>query len=243
MADEVAPIRFPVPVFDLAFHPSARVLAAALIDGSLELHSYVTDEDSAHAASAASAGRVPTTSVTRMLRAKPHADSVRALRFAPDGASLLSASSDRSVARLDGRGVVTWQRRDAHKSALNALVPLAADGALFATGDDDGLVRLWDARAPPTAVAPVSIEGFTDVITSLTFDAARGALLATSGDGSLGLIDLRKARLTAHSEQNEDELLSAAVLKGGSVVVTGTQEGVLLVWDWGKWTWGEEEEA
>ena len=33
----------------------------------------------------------------------------------------------------------------------------------------------------------------------------------------------------------EDELLSLAVLKGGKKVVAGTQSGVLLVYSWGEW--------
>jgi WD repeat-containing protein 55 len=42
--------------------------------------------------------------------------------------------------------------------------------------------------------------------------------------------------------QCDDELLSVALLKGGSTVVTGTQEGVLQVWEWGKWLWGDDDE-
>ena len=44
------------------------------------------------------------------------------------------------------------------------------------------------------------------------------------------------AQIVAQSEGNaDDELLSVAVLKGGSKVVCGSTSGVLNIWSWGYW--------
>jgi len=75
----------------------------------------------------------------------------------------------------------------------------------------------------------------------MVVEEAKGMLLATSGDGTLGVYDLRKHRLAARSEEDEEELLSSVIIKNGGCVVTGTQGGPLLIWDWGKWTWGEKD--
>jgi len=67
------------------------------------------------------------------------------------------------------------------------------------------------------ASGPVAVLGaHEDVITDLLIDDARSALLSTSGDGRLGVHDLRRAgKRVALSEQGDDELLSVALLKGG----------------------------
>ena len=47
-------------------------------------------------------------------------------------------------------------------------------------------------------------------------------LLATSGDGTLTVLDLRQKKLEHHSDTNESELLSLAIVKV-------SQEGVMCV--------------
>lgn len=75
----------------------------------------------------------------------------------------------------------------------------------------------------------------TDFISSMVSDDAGRSLLATSGDGRLSVIDLRKRRLEEKSDCNESELLSVAIMKGGKKVVCGDGEGTLLLYHWGLW--------
>lgn len=48
-------------------------------------------------------------------------------------------------------------------------------------------------------------------------------LAVASGDGCLSVFDLRAGRLLARSDQQDDELLSLALLKGGRKLVCGCQ--------------------
>jgi WD repeat-containing protein 55 len=167
-------------------------------------------------------------------------------------AGLFTASSDRSVKCLDAAGNVTWSAVNGHESAVNTVTFLAE--TLIATGDEDGCIKIWDTRASPlagaasaggaaagasaasAAAAPtVSFSKQNDVITDLMCVAEKATLLATSGDGTLASYDLRKMKINGRSRKSEDEMLSMCLLKGGNAVVTGTQEGVLLVWKWGRW--------
>ncbi|CAN0385354.1 unnamed protein product [Discosporangium mesarthrocarpum] len=61
--------------------------------------------------------------------------------------------------------------------------------------------------------------------------------LPGSGDATLSVFDLRRNKLEGRVDNNEDELLSIAIIKNGSRVVCGTQNGVLVSWPWG--TWGD----
>jgi len=170
-------------------------------------------------------------------------------------AGLFTASSDKSVKCLDASGTLIWSQPAAHDAAANVVCPLAEH--LIASGDEDGVIKIWDTRLAGDAAAStsalaaatsaaastaVTFKKQKDVITDMQCIVDKATLLATAGDGTLGVYDLRKMRMAARSEPTEDELLSCAVIKGGSAVVTGTQEGVLLVWDWGKWTWTEADE-
>jgi hypothetical protein len=156
---------------------------------------------------------------------------------------------------LDASGTLIWSQPAAHDAAANVVCPLAEH--LIASGDEDGVIKIWDTRLAGDAAAStsalaaatsaaastaVTFKKQKDVITDMQCIVDKATLLATAGDGTLGVYDLRKMRMAARSEPTEDELLSCAVIKGGSAVVTGTQEGVLLVWDWGKWTWTEADE-
>ena len=53
----------------------------------------------------------------------------------------------------------------------------------------------------------------TDFISSMVSNDAGRTLLATSGDGRLSVIDLRKKRLVEKSDCNESESLSVAIMK------------------------------
>ncbi|WFD05258.1 hypothetical protein MVES1_000586 [Malassezia vespertilionis] len=127
---------------------------------------------------------------------------------------------------------------------------------LVATGDDDGVVRLWDPRLPSGEAKPLqSYDHHFDWITDMIWDPhleaprARGKeeqakrkredpkndnrsrLVCTSGDGTLSVINVRsKKKAVEVSEDQEDELLSIAAIKGGKKLVVGTQLGILSLW-------------
>ncbi len=211
-------VSFSCAIFDLDFHPSRNFFAVGLVDGRVELH-------------APPAGAKAPSS---LFSGQPHRDAVRSLRFTGDGTALVCGSADAAVSVLDGGGRVVWARADAHGAPVNVVAPL--DGGLLASGDEGGVLRLWDTRAPPAVAAPITFDKHADVLTALLFDASRGALLAASGDGTLGVFDVRRSKMLARTpEGSEEELLSLALLKGGTAVVAGTQDGVLLTWDWGQW--------
>jgi len=197
-----------------------------LVDGSVSLHTYEG---------------------VKVLQAAPSPSPLRSVRFTQDGASFVCGSSDGTLSVLAVGGEVVWRKAESHGgqggtggrtgAPVNVVRPYGT--GMVATGDEEGGVRLWDLRAPPTSSAPVVFDKQKDVITSLTMEEGKGTLLATSGDGTLGVYDVRKQRMAARSEEDEEELLSGAIIKGGGAVVTGTQDGPLLIWDWDKWVWGE----
>ena len=64
-------------------------------------------------------------------------------------------------------------------------------GQWLASGGDDGLVQLWDARA--LGRPALRLSAHTDFVADFQYVEDKGRLLSVSGDGTLAVIDPRAA--------------------------------------------------
>ncbi len=172
-----------------------------------------------------------------------HTESVRTLGFVNDGALLLTGSSDRSILALDtATGKPLAKLEHAHKSAVNRLKVL--DRNLVATGDDDGVVKVWDTRQQ---TACGSFAPFVDFVSDIAHvpgvddavaagaNGPSGSLVVTSGDGTIAHLDMANWKELGQSDNQEDELLSCVVMKNGRKAVAGSQTGILNIFNYGQW--------
>ncbi|TKY67753.1 WD repeat-containing protein 55 [Spatholobus suberectus] len=196
--------------FDIDFHPSDNLVVAGLINGDLHLYRYSPDS-------------IP----------------VRAARFINGGRALLTGSPDCSILATDVETGSTIARLDnAHeicmwffcdgRAAVNRLINLTE--STVASGDDEGCIKVWDTRERSCCN---SFNAHEDYISDMTFASDAMKLLATSGDGTLSVCNLRRNTVQARSEFSEDELLSVVLMKNGRKVVCGSQTGIILLYSWG----------
>jgi len=315
-AEALTPIDCSDQPLDIAFHPSRDILAAALVDGTVEFHDFSTRcipslSNAAHAKGNAKkddvdddndeddtilstievhCNDIPKTKIRSAIHSEP-SSSCRTLLFSSDGEYLYTAGNGGSIACLNteiassyhsSSASIVWKVDNASPHGINVLHQLeenAPPGPLLVSGDDEGVVRLWDIRLcsgnsennldrgnkkkhpfdrlmglPQGCVA--SFHENKDYISGFATDATCNTLLASSADGVMSVIDLRmnynanattkqgeenapvksgQFHLIRQSDNQEDELLSICVLKGGKKVVCGTQTGVLNIWSWGIW--------
>ncbi|XP_019420308.1 PREDICTED: WD repeat-containing protein 55-like isoform X2 [Lupinus angustifolius] len=198
--------------FDIDFHPSDNLVAAGLINGDLHLYRYNADS-------------VP----VRLLEVHAHTESCRAVRFINGGRALLTGSPDCSIMATDVETGSTIARFDnAHDAAVNRLINLTE--STVASGDDEGCIKVWDIRERSCSN---TFDVHEDYISDITFASDAMKILATSGDGTLSVCNLRRNKVQAQSEFSEDELLSVVIMKNGRKVVCGSQTGILLLYSWG----------
>ncbi|SPO23853.1 probable WD repeat-containing protein JIP5 [Ustilago trichophora] len=155
---------------DLTFHPSdeTNLLAVGLISGKIQLINYDayisapstsrtplppppaskkarTTTSTPFGSSSAGGGGGGEKLYRKIWVSRPSKKSCRGLSFSPQGDSIYSISKDKSLFRTDsetGKVVDGWI--GVHEAAPSRVLPI--DEAMVVTGDDDGVVRLWDPR-------------------------------------------------------------------------------------------------
>ncbi|KAJ2489699.1 WD domain repeat-containing protein 55 [Coemansia sp. RSA 2050] len=205
-------LKFKEPVIDVAFSPTSDLVASSLITGHIFIHQYSLSGN------------------TRQHRLKPHRKSCRSLCFSGDGLSLYTASKDKSWQSLDvATGAELTRVEEAHDKAIN--IVKYVNEQIVATGDESGGVKLWDIRQNRPAF---TFKEHVDYISDMVFNTDKRHLLATSGDGCLSVYDVRKSKPFHVSENQDDELLSVAIMRGGKKVVVGETDGVLGIFTYGQ---------
>ena len=113
-------------IMDLKFSPSANVLALGQITGEVRVYTYREQE------------------TKEQLHFAYHLESCRQVEFSPDGNTLYTGSADGSLGVISN-GVLEGRLVNAHPCPVNC-VRHVDNGVILATGDDDGLIKVWDLR-------------------------------------------------------------------------------------------------
>ncbi|KAJ7481593.1 WD40-repeat-containing domain protein [Mycena latifolia] len=198
-------------IFDLVFHPTHSTVYTGLLTGHIKAFAY---DKSAH---------------EKTFSVRPSKRSCRALTINDDGTRLYAAGKGKVIHTIDTMTAdIVETRAGAHDDPINRIKHVMP--WLFATGDDAGVIKLWDPRQQD---AVRTHKHHFDYITDFLWLPDKHHLLATSGDGTLSVMDVRSKKATpfAQSEDQDDELLSATTIKGGAKVVVGTQLGILSIFN------------
>ncbi|XP_028220513.1 WD repeat-containing protein 55-like isoform X2 [Glycine soja] len=159
-----------------------------------------------------------------MLEVHAHTESCRAARFINGGRAILTGSPDCLILATDVETGSTIARLDdAHEAAINRLINLTE--STVASGDDEGCIKVWDIRERSCCN---SFNAHEDYISDITFVSDAMKLLATSGDGTLSVCNLRRNKVQAQSEFSEDELLSVVLMKlDEDRIITGSENRII----------------
>eukprot|EP00339_Tiarina_fusa_P009952 CAMPEP_0117033974 /NCGR_PEP_ID=MMETSP0472-20121206/24237_1 /TAXON_ID=693140 ORGANISM="Tiarina fusus, Strain LIS" /NCGR_SAMPLE_ID=MMETSP0472 /ASSEMBLY_ACC=CAM_ASM_000603 /LENGTH=441 /DNA_ID=CAMNT_0004743045 /DNA_START=51 /DNA_END=1376 /DNA_ORIENTATION=- len=223
---------------DFSFHPKREnLLAAGLVDGTLEVHDVRVDDaegdeddepDSILSSFALHTKLLPDKGTT-----KQKLESCRAVSFSTDGTRLYTGGSAGGLCAMDAERACTfsskpqksllWRVEPATEGKLNPMVAIQTfeNSRLLATGDDDGGVRVWDERicgqknnssSNRNSKRPngcvFSWKENDDYISGLEHSQDGNTLLATSADGRLSIFDLRMAREAASGKGQKSYRLS-----------------------------------
>ena len=177
-------------VMDLKFSPVANVIALSQITGEVRIYAYSEKAQK------------------EMLHFNYHTESCRQVVFSPDGNALYTGSSDGSIGVISN-GVLEGQLTGAHPAPINSLIHVE-NSVIIASGDDDGLIKIWDLRLAtqgPGKSCVMKLEEHDGSIMDMKINTEGNKLLSCSNDGYLGVFDLRKSgELYAMSDNFEEDL-------------------------------------
>lgn len=129
-----------------------------------------------------------------LLRSITTRQSVRRVRFSPDGSLIAASMSDGSVGIFGtgGKAVKDLRAHDRDAAALS----FSPDGKLLASGGADGLVKLWDTRSWASLRV---LSGHSGAVTSIAFTPDGRTLVSSSSDQTVRLWNAATGALLATS--------------------------------------------
>jgi WD40 repeat protein len=162
-----------------------------------------------------------------------HTDSVRAVEYSPDGNMIYTGSKDMSLAVITN-GTMAGRIMDAHPAPIHTVMHVE-QGNVIASGDDDGMIRIWDLRKASSGKKHAIVMEFAEhegTVTSMAYHKESQQVVSVSNDGMLGVFDLRKGELYAMSDNFEEDLSSVAIMKDGKKVVASSADGIINIFSW-----------
>ncbi|XP_076646887.1 WD repeat-containing protein 55 homolog [Halictus rubicundus] len=201
-------------VVDICFHPNTNMIAVANIVGDVYLYKYTNTE----------------TELVSTL--EMHLKACRDIEFNEDGTTLFSTAKDLSIMLTD---VETEKLKrlyeNAHEEPVNTMTVIGEH--IFATGDDDGVVKLWDLRQKGSE--PVfSIKKMEDYVSSIITNRDGKYLVCGSGDGSLTTFNIPGKKLHVQSEEYDEELTCLGLFKNETKILVGSSKGKMYIYNWGE---------
>jgi WD40 repeat protein/serine/threonine protein kinase len=153
-----------------------------------------------------------------------HQDEVVGAAFSPDGARILTASSDKTAKLWDassGKLIASFNHQDEVKDAA-----FSPDGTRILTASVDKTAKLWDA-ASGKLIASFEHQG---TVNAAAFSPDGARILTASADHSAKLWDAASGNLMA-SFNHQDEVNTAAFSPDGARILTASKDKTAKLWD------------
>jgi WD40 repeat protein/DNA-binding SARP family transcriptional activator len=237
-------------VRSLSFSPDGQILAMDSDDNTIALWDLATVEAAAAAAPAVGQDSVDLTAVSVDQIGPPlvgHNDWVTSLAFAPDNASLASASIDGQVILWDlspmlGKDEVVRKaesRSLAQEDRAIWSLAFALDGHTLISGSADGRITLWDLTGPH----PLSRQfpGPASPEESLAFSVDGRILVAGGRDNTVSIYDSDENSQTFGQSvaqpltEHGSRVTGAAFSPDSTTLATSDRDGQIILWDSRTW--------
>ncbi|XP_012279837.1 WD repeat-containing protein 55 homolog [Orussus abietinus] len=206
---------------DLCFHPVDDLIALASITGDVLLYRYNNEE----------------TELVSTLEL--HLKACRDVEFSHDGKILYSTAKDRSIILTDlETEKLTRIYENAHEHPVYTMYVINEN--VFATGDDDGVVKLWDLRQRGDSPL-LSLKEMQDYVGSMITTSDEKYLACSSGDGTLTTLNIRAKKMHVQSEEYDEELICLGLMKDETKLLTATSKGKMYVFNWGEFGYHSDE--
>ncbi|KAF7374077.1 WD40 repeat-like protein [Mycena sanguinolenta] len=162
--------------------------------------------------------------VTKM---EGHTGGVRSVAFSPNGAQIVSGSSDKTARIWDTTTGNEVTKMEGHTDWVRS-VAFSPNGAQIVSGSDDRTVRLWDAT---TGNEVIKMEGHTDWVRSVAFSFNGAQIVSGSEDKTVQVWDAMTGNKMKKIEGHTGSVHSVAFSPDDAQIVTGSDDKAVKLWD------------
>ncbi|MEG4082398.1 WD40 domain-containing protein [Microcoleus sp. POL10_C6] len=107
-------------------------------------------------------------------------------------------------------------------------VIFSPDGKLLATGDTDGIVRLWEASSCREIL---TCKGHTNVVESVAFSPDGKILASGSYENTIKLWDVKTGECLKILQGHTGSVMSVTFNPDGNILASGSFDGAIRLWD------------
>ena len=131
--------------------------------------------------------------------------------------------------------VVTWTLQSTLEGHTSPVWGLAwsPDGSQFASGAEDGTVRVWDAATGSTLA---TFEGHSDGVYGIAWSPDGTQLASGAADNTVRIWNVATSETVAVLEGHTGTVRSVAWSPDGAQLASGAADGTLRIWDAATWT-------
>ncbi len=162
-----------------------------------------------------------------------HADLVNSVTFSPDGQTLATASSDRTIRLWDTRALAPKTLLIGHTDTVSSIT-FSPDGQTLASASPDTTIRLWDTRTGEHKTSLRAHSGFSYIRFYSVAFSPNGQTLAAGGDyhdPNILLWDLHNQENVRTLTGHLNRISSIAFSPDDQTLASGSWDNTIRTWN------------